>query len=285
MHIDILEALVKQNNFEDFKTYYKSQTINTHHKNELLGKCFAYGNYEFIEYMFSKATISNHIIAPFFIKSLKEPLDKKSLIFFDTLQDKDIIEKIDGLSIENMVENQSKDTFEWFLHKFPLSSVKNFKHIAYASIRTDKPYLEYFKDLKFDRRTCYNVCLCSFENEKKQTMIDFLKSQLKHTPDIILEIKSHQTDLFNEYKAQKEEARINLLAYQARVAAQALAKPPKKKKTTISVVIPVNTMPKKIPKPELLNDFIQEQIATAFNDYLEDKFPEKTLTSTKKNKI
>lgn len=289
MHIEILETLIKQNKFEDFKTYYKSQAINSHHKNELLGKCFAHGNYEFIEYMFSKASSSNHIIAPFFIKSIKDPIDKKSLFFFSGLQDKDIIEQIDGISIEKMVEIQSIEIFEWFLHKFPLTSIKNFRNIAYASIRTEKPYLEYFKDFKFDRRTCYNVCLCSFENDQKQTVIDFLKSQLKHTPDIVLEIKNHQIDLFNEYKAQKEAARINFLSYQATMAARALLKPPKKNKGAIvtPVAAPVNIKPKKIPKPELLNDFIQEQTATAFNDYLEEKFPEKEVTSNqnKKNKI
>lgn len=289
MNIDKLDYYIKENKFEDFKKEFSISAVNSHHKNVLLGKCLKSGQTPFIDFMFDKTSSNSSTLIPYFIECLKSPIKDENLKFFKAIEDVDLISHINKNSIEHIIKNQSEKFYFDFLEKFPLSSFRNFSGIFYHSFKEDNPhYVKPFEGFQFDYKKCYSFCFCAFEFNQEEVVRNFLIAQIKHSPNLIHDLKFHQKELFEQAMQDKQQYIIAMKSYHAQQASHALkmASMPQKTKTVTTLpVVPSKIRPRNIDiKQENLNLFMNEQIAKAFNDYLQEKFPERNETKVIKNK-
>lgn len=295
MHIDLIDKLIKENRIDDFKIAFKGISLNAHHKALIFDKCFLSGNSDFVDYMDRQISTSKEQLAGLFIESIKSPINPKLLKYLDRLNDSDVISKFDSVLTESLLKNQNDEIFNWAVDKFPLTIFKNFKAVAYASIKNDKyELIDPLLKTKLDTATCFNICLCCFEYQKPDLVNRFLRNQIVVNPEVINELKENQSELFKQYLHQKQLRQQQIAQWKAYVAAMAAAQalkdaanPKKKKKVVASVPqTPSNTQPKELPKEELMNLFLEQNLAKALNDYLEEKFPPKENEKpAKKSKI
>jgi predicted metal-binding transcription factor (methanogenesis marker protein 9) len=285
MHIDLIDQLIKENRFDDFKLAFKGIPLNAHHKALIFDKCFLSGNSDFVDYMSHQISPSKDQLSGLLIQTLRTPLNKKLLKHLDSLTDTDVISKFDTLIIESLLKNQDQETFGWIVDKFPLTVYKNFKSVTYSSIKNDKfeliaPLLK----TKLDTDTCFNICLCCFEYKKPDLVNRFLREQIVVNPEVINELKENQSELFKRYLQQKKLRQQQLAQWKAWAAAQAAAQAlkdaanPKKKKKVVQTVAPTNQAVQQVqelPKEELMNMFLEQNLAQALHDYLAEKFPPK----------
>ena len=294
MHIDLLDQLIKENKIDDFKLAFKGIPLNTHHKSLILEKCFLSGKPDFVDYISQQISTNKEQLAGIFAKIIKFPLDKKLLKHFESLSDTDIINKFDTVLTESLLKNQNEEIFNWIVNKFPLTIFKNFKSVAYSSIKNDK--FELIAPLlrtKLDTDTCFNICICCFEYQKPLLVNKFLREQIVVNPEVINELKENQSELFKQYiyyKKLREKQIAQWKAYAvAQAAAQAIKDAAANPKKKIVHVVPQTTQKTYItptPKEELMNSFLEESLAKALYDYLAEKFPEKVDEKpAKKSKI
>ena len=293
MNIDKLDYYIKENRFEEFKNEISISSVNSHHKNVLLGKCFKSGHTNFIEFMIARSPSNSTILIPYFMECLKSPIKEENLKFFKTIEDVELISHVNKGTIEDIIKNQSENFYFKFIEEFPITSFRNFSGIFYHSFKEDKiHYVKPFEGFQFDYKKCYNFCFCAFEFDRQEIVNDFLIAQIKHNPNLINDLKFHQEELFAQAMQDKQQYISFMKNYHASQAAYALkmASMPVKKSSKNTPVTTSPFLSHKIKareidvKKENLNLFINEQIAKAFNDYLEEKFPEKSENKVVKNK-
>ncbi len=208
--INKLEKLIKENNFEDFKTAFGLMTINAHHREQLYKLSYISQQEQFLDFLKAKTSIGQDKEIDFFIEAIGKGVKIKNFDRVSKFDDMALLTKFNSKGVA-LTSSQDDKFLINFLEKYPITTLMNLKKIMFGAFQNEKTeFIDYITKKELDKDILFYSSLCAIKFEKRETFSHMLKNAMKYNPDIIQEVrklKDNYVQVMNgrSYVASKDE--------------------------------------------------------------------------------
>jgi len=214
--IEELKALIKENNFLEFKDKFKKTLLNKHQKELLFEIAYRQQSLEFFKYIQKTINLSQEKKVNILIRTLIDETKIKDFDYISTIDDM-ILAKNLGDYASLLVKTQDDNFLIKFMQNKPIATFMNFKKIIYNSFKYKKvDFINYISNQNLDKNTIFYFGLYAFSFKYKEPFLNLLLNSIKYNPNIIEEVKSikdkHLFLIKKEIESFINEAAIKALA-------------------------------------------------------------------------
>ena len=205
-----LEKYIKENNINQFKKYFDSLTINSHHREQLYKLAFFNQNEKVLDFLTNKTSLTKEKRADFFIEALNKKIQISQLGYVGDFDDIYLVSKLNG-NLSVISTEQSNQFLIYFLEKYPVTTLINLKKIIFGAMKSNKDeFLDYLTKKELNNEIIFYSGLCSIKFEKREIFSKIVKNSFKYNPNILNDVKNLKEEYLikmrgTNYIASKDE--------------------------------------------------------------------------------
>ncbi len=201
--IEKVKKLIIEDDFDKFKEIMNGHVFNSHHKMEIYKHAFFNQNEKFIDFLYTKVSLTKENIEDILIESNQKGVKIKKFEYMSDLDDMRLLGKIEKRA-DLLVKSQSDEFLIQFHDKYPISTMMNFKKIMFNSFKYEKnQFLEHATKNSLDMEMIFYIGLCAIKFGKEDFFGVVLENQIKKDSNLTSKLKAYSDNYVKNFKHLK----------------------------------------------------------------------------------